>query len=346
METNAINPLETILCGMKLFNPIILGSGTVGDSTVRLVECLEHNAGAVVNKTLHWQQNFKRIMVRPHYFYGDNYILNCEAGNELPWQAWKDYGINEVKQAGPLFVSLGGMNIEKAVRLAEELAVCQPVMYEINVSCPHSVHKKILRSEYVTQLVEAVKDVSKNIPLIVKLGYSYDLVELAQAAQAAGADAICTTNSIGPGLAIDIHNGRPRLGIEGGSGGVSGPAIKPIALHCVAIVARAVNIPVIGCGGISSAEDVVEMMMAGATAVQIYTAVHLHGPQIFNQIIDGLQRYVYEMKLHSLSEIIGLVHTHLDSTHSTSRFLLARRWKGFRCIETGRPPAERSDDSG
>jgi len=89
------NPLETTLCGVRLANPVILGSGPVGDSTVRLLECFQHGAGAVVNKTLHWEQNLTKIMVRPRYFYGDGYMLNCERGNELPWQAWKEYGIED-----------------------------------------------------------------------------------------------------------------------------------------------------------------------------------------------------------------------------------------------------------
>jgi dihydroorotate dehydrogenase subfamily 1 len=286
----------------------------------------------VVNKTLHLVQNWGKMLVRPRYYMGKGYMLNCERGNELPWKKWKTSGVAHVAAHGCLILSLGGMNIEECVRLVAEFEPARAHMYEINLSCPHSGRKSNIDVNYVTCLVEALRRQTQR-PLLIKVGYSQAFVDYAMAAEQAGADAICTTNSIGPGMAIDVQNGRPHLGILGGAGGVSGPAIKSIALYCVVAISRAVQIPVIGCGGVSCANDVVEMVMAGAAAVQIYTHVHIHGPAVFEEINTGLMAYLTERNLPSLSAVYKVTHAYLDTERHGPPRPRARRWKGFQSLE-------------
>ena len=160
-----------------------------------------------------------------------------------------------------------------------------------------------------------------NLPIIAKLGWSPLLEQVAAAAEQAGADAICVTNSIGPGLHLNIANGAPRLGVVGGFGGVSGPAIFPIALECVRRVATTVAIPVIGVGGISSADDVIKMIMVGARCVQLYTLLMWRGPRTFRHLYEGIAEYLRIHGYETVAEICGLALPRLSRPSYTRRRL-------------------------
>ncbi|OGZ39414.1 MAG: hypothetical protein A3B04_03630 [Candidatus Portnoybacteria bacterium RIFCSPLOWO2_02_FULL_39_11] len=130
---------------------------------------------------------------------------------------------------------------------------------------------------------------------------------MAQQAEELGANAIVCTNSIGPGMLIDTKTAKPKLGIKSGGGGVTGKAIFPIALWCVHQLSETLGIPVVGCGGIFTADDVIQMLMAGASAVQLYTAPALKGPTVFRRVTAGLQRFLAENpKYASVKDIIGV----------------------------------------
>jgi ferredoxin len=162
---------------------------------------------------------------------------------------------------------------------------------------------------HVSNVIAKAKEIWDR-PVIAKLGWSPVLETVAAAAEQAGANAVAVTNSIGPGLDIDIATGRPRLGIMGGFGGMSGPAIFPIALDCVRRVADAVSIPTIGVGGVSTAEDTIKMIMAGARCVQIYTAPLLKGARVFDRITSDIAAYLSGRQT-SLGQIVGIAREQL-----------------------------------
>ena len=144
---------------------------------------------------------------------------------------------------------------------------------------------------------------------------------MAQQAEELGANAIVCTNSIGPGMLIDTKTAKPKLGIKSGGGGVTGKAIFPIALWCVHQLSETLSIPVVGCGGIFTADDAIQMLMAGASAVQLYTAPALKGPTVFRRVTAGLQRFLVENpKYASVEDIVGLtLHKTGDHQFSSPR---------------------------
>ena len=179
--------------------------------------------------------------------------------------------------------------------------------FEINISCSHSgaVHGNLNTNvEHLEELLTKIRPLTKK-PIWVKLSYSSYLLNMAKIAEELGADAIVCSNSIGPGLFIDVETGLPKLGIKGGTGGVTGKAIFPIVLNCVYQLAQTVKIPIVGVGGISTADDVVQMMMAGASAVQLYTAPAISGPEIFQDIVNDLTNYLAVHKISNVRNLIG-----------------------------------------
>jgi len=133
-----------------------------------------------------------------------------------------------------------------------------------------------------------------------------NLGEVAKAAEKAGADGITAVNTLGPGMVIDVKTGKPVLGFK--VGGMSGPALKPIAIRCVYDIYKAVKIPIIGMGGITTGKDAIEMMMAGATAVGIGTGIYYRGWDIFKKVCDEMTKFLKSHDYSSLKEVIGVAH--------------------------------------
>ena len=186
-------------------------------------------------------------------------------------------------------------------------------MIELNISCPHAMEgygASIGQDANLThKIVSAAKD-SANKPVIAKLTPNVtDIVEIAVAAQDAGADALTLINSLGPGMKINIDVARPVLSNK--FGGMSGKAIKPIALRNVYTVYDNVDIPIIGVGGISNFEDVVEFLFAGARAVQIGTSIMDEGVEVFGKINKDLEEFMNKKGYESIDEMIGLAHGEL-----------------------------------
>lgn len=186
--------------------------------------------------------------------------------------------------------------------------------YEINVSCSHSgaLHGNLnVDRDHLMVLLKTLRPATQT-PIWVKLAYSTQIVEMALIAEQLGADAIVSTNTIGPGLLLDLMTRRPLLGIKGGAGGVSGHSIFPIALRCVYEISQTVNIPVVGVGGIDSTESTIQMLMAGASAVQLYTAPALRGPSVFRKIVRGLDEYLmHHKRFRTVTDLVGVAHTHV-----------------------------------
>ena len=206
-----------------------------------------------------------------------------------------------------IIANISGFSIEEYVECAKKMDVVENVgIIEVNVSCPN-VHNGGMAygvsAQSVSEVTKAVKDVTKK-PVYIKLSPNVtDIVDIAKACESSGADGLSLINTL-LGMRIDIRRRAPVIANK--MGGFSGPAIFPVALRMVYQVANAVKIPVIGMGGVSSAQDVIEMMMAGASAVQVGSA-NLVNPFVCKEIIEELPLTMEELGIKSLREIIGIV---------------------------------------
>jgi dihydroorotate dehydrogenase (NAD+) catalytic subunit len=207
----------------------------------------------------------------------------------------------------PVIASIFANTIYDFGTLARYISEGEPDLVEANISCPNldaRYEQMFAASPYVSaQVVRRIKG-NTDIPLIVKLSPNVeDIVSVAQAVVEAGADGISAINSLGPGMVVDVETARPVLANR--IGGVSGPAIRPIAIRCIYDICRAVDVPVIGIGGVSTGRDVVEMLLVGATAVGIGSAVNYHGLEVFSQAIEGVEQYMCRHGYLSVDEFRG-----------------------------------------
>jgi dihydroorotate dehydrogenase (NAD+) catalytic subunit len=178
---------------------------------------------------------------------------------------------------------------------------------EVNISCPHIKAGGAefgANPESAAKVTAAVRKAT-SLPVIMKLTpNTAEIVRIAQAVTTAGADALCLINTV-RGMAINIKTRQPVLGNS--YGGLSGPAIKPVALYMVYQVFKAVNIPIVGCGGITNANDAIEFFMAGATAIEVGTASFMN-PRAPMDVLEGIEKYLQENKIEDLRELIGAAH--------------------------------------
>jgi len=229
----------------------------------------------------------------------------------LPNPGVRHFGeeIDEVKETGvPIIVSVYGFSSEEFAKVAEAAVEAGADALELNVSCPH-VEKTGAEigqdPRLVAEVVTKVKN-RVNKPVFVKLTPNVaNIAEIAKAAVEAGADAITAINTV-RAMAVEIETTQPFLANK--IGGLSGPAIKPIAVRCVYEVYRGVDVPVIGCGGITTWRDAVEFMLAGASAVQIGTAIAFKGLGVFKSVTRGIDAYVKKKGFGNVKEIVGLAH--------------------------------------
>jgi dihydroorotate dehydrogenase (NAD+) catalytic subunit len=305
-----MSALAMELAGVSLQTPVLLASGGLGESAETLRPFQRPSVGAVVTRTLR-SRNFeeRRTFPSPHLHIevGGRAVLNCEWGNQRGLQYWLDEGFLDAASSGPVIVSISGRDTDDCVEVCRVIPPELIPLVEVNVSCSHAGATFGAIGDDPSRVFSLVTSLTAVVeqPVIVKLGLGPKIAEAARAAEEAGASAISATNSIGPGLDIDIETGRPMLGLARGCGGVSGRAIFPLALNAVATVAAAVDIPVIGIGGISSYGDVVKMLSVGASCVQVYTEAILRGPTVFDRIAIELDHYLREQGYRSVSDIVG-----------------------------------------
>jgi dihydroorotate dehydrogenase (NAD+) catalytic subunit len=208
----------------------------------------------------------------------------------------------------PVIVNIVGRTVEDYTEVARKLDKVPGVAgLELNISCPNV---KAGGSEFgaspetAAKVIEAVKKAT-TLPVIVKLTPNTgEIVRIAQAVAAAGADALCLINTL-KGMAINIKTRKPLLGNT--YGGLSGPAIKPVALYMIFEVSKTVDIPIVGCGGITNAEDAIEFFMAGATAIEVGTASFMN-PRAPMDVLEGIEKYLRENKIEDLRELISSAH--------------------------------------
>ena len=205
-----------------------------------------------------------------------------------------------------IIVNVCGKSVEEYVGVVERLADTDVDMLEINVSCPNVKEGAIAFGQNADMLYSVTKEVKAHAkqPIIMKLSPNVtDITEMAKAAEAAGSDAISLINTI-TAMKIDIY--KRDFALANKTGGLSGPAIKPVAVRMVYQVANAVNIPIIGMGGVSNYEDVIEFMMAGATAVAI-GAMNFHNPYATEEAIHGIEHFMKKQGIDDINNIIGCV---------------------------------------
>jgi len=298
--------LETEIAGIKLANPTMLAAGILGMSSTFFKRVADAGVGAIVTKSI-------GLKARKGYANPTLVEVPCGMLNAmgLPNPGIKNFveEIVEAKKIGvPIIVSIFGFSADEFALVAKEAAKSGADALELNVSCPH-VEKAGAEIGQNPQLVaEVVKKVKKTvkIPVIVKLTPNVnDICEVAVAAADAGADAITAVNTF-RAMAIDVETMRPILANK--IGGLSGTAIKPIALRCVFEIYHAIKVPIIGCGGITSWQDAVEFLLAGASAIQIGTAIALKDVEVFRAVAKGIDQYLRRKSFDSVKEIVGLAH--------------------------------------
>lgn len=301
-----------------------MASGRITETPNFFLKAHLYGCSGMVTRSLkqHVPPERSRVPAPRYVVFNQENMLACEWGNEKPWTDWRDCGVNQVKDTGcPIIISLSGRDLDSCCHLIKVFDKIDVDAYEINVSCPHSgtLHGNLNEDiDRLQQLMEKIRAVTLT-PIWVKLSYSSLLIPMAKEAENFGADAIVCTNTIGPGMSIDTKTAKPKLGIMGGGGGVAGKAIFPIALWCVHQLSNNLNIPIVGCGGIFTADDVIQMLMAGASATQLYTVPALNGPEVFKPITKDLRKFLADSSEYaSIKDLIGVTANKSSKHHFSS----------------------------
>lgn len=297
---------EIEIAGVKWKNPVTVGSGTFG-SGMEYDEFVDLNKlGAVTTKgvaNVPWPGN---PTPRVAEVYGG--MLNAIGLQNPGIDVFCERDLKFLeKYDTKVIVNVCGKSIQDYVDVVERLSDEKKVdMLEINVSCPNVKEGAIAFGQKAEALTEITKEIKKHAkqPIIMKLSPNVtDITEMARAAEAAGADALSLINTI-TGMKIDIN--RRTFALANKTGGMSGPAIKPVAVRMVYQVAQAVKIPIIGMGGISDAEDALEFILAGATAVSVGAANFIN-PYATVEVINGIEEYMKKNHIDDIKELIGAV---------------------------------------
>lgn len=291
--------------GLRLANPVMPGSGTFAEGMARVIDI--NRLGAIVTKTFtpHLREGCKPPRVVE---YKDATLMAIGIPSKGP-----EHYIREVvpfyrDYAPPLICSISAPTAEGFAALAARVSVAGVAALEINVSCPNLEKDGkafSMEAEATARVIRQIRAATE-LPIWAKLTPNVtDIAEIAQAAEAAGADAITVCNGM-LGMAVDIENFRPALGNI--TGGVTGPALKPVILRMCHQVAGAVKVPVIGCGGVATAADAIEYLMVGASAVQVGT-INFVNPHAMPEIIDGIAAFCRRNGLARAADLTGAMKT-------------------------------------
>ena len=300
--------ISTRILNVKLKNPTILASGIMGVSGASCVFAAKNGAGAIIPKSLGPRE--REGHNNPVIVEFDKGFLNAVG---LP-NAGVDNPLGEIefaiKNSGvPVIPSLFGGTKEEYGYVAERLSALDPQLLEVNLSCPNTASDFgmafALSEKDAGDVISIVKSKTK-VPVIAKLAPNVpNIGRIAMAVEDAGADAITAINTM-PGMVIDIKSGKPVL--HNRQGGISGPALKPIAVNCIYEIYKSVDIPVIGVGGVTTGDDAVELMMAGAVALEIGTGIYYRGIDVFSKVSNEIKSFMEQNGYSSIKQLVGVAH--------------------------------------
>lgn len=302
--------LSVNCCGLQFKNPLVLASGYLGVTGASLANVVKNGAGGVTSKTLFLEERKGHPNPTVLTFPG-GIISAMGLSGEGVRNAKREFeSYREKCPNHPMIASIGGKNIKELAECAEIIDSYPVDMIELNFSCPDAEGEMgspfACDPEQTIMGVKTVRKLTKK-PISVKLSPNASSIGLiAHRAEAEGANAITAVDAMGPGMLIDIHMRSPVLGNK--VGGVSGQALKPIALRCVYEIYKQVKIPIIGTGGIVNGTDAIEMLMAGATLLGIGSAIAYYDLKAFGMIQDKIERFMTEEGFKNVSELIGLAH--------------------------------------
>ena len=292
------------IASLDLKNPVIVASGILGLSQSIFNRLYKIGAGAIVSKS---------ISLLPREGYRNPTIVSVDNMSYINAVGLANPGAESFsteisKNKGPLLVSLVGSEKSEFSAIVRKFRDHKILGFELNLSCPH-VEKMGMEIgddlNLVYDIIQSIKkETTKSLFVKVGLGKS-DIVEVAKVAESAGADGITAINTL-RAMKIDIETQCPVL--ENKIGGLSGSAIKPLGIRCVYELSKSLKIPIIGCGGIMTYSDVVEYMMAGASAIQIGSLIGLKGIYSIGKIVRGLRSYLEAGNISDIREIIGIAH--------------------------------------
>ncbi len=296
--------LSSTIGPLRLKNPTMLASGIMDEDAGSMQRMIDCGAGAIVTKS---------IGIQPREGYPNPTVLELESGllnaMGLPNPGIDHYGKEMIplkKSKIPIIGSIYAADVKDFIFLAQKMEHFGAHAVELNVSCPHAKHYGLEVGCDAVLLQNIISSVKQKIhlPVFVKLSpHIMNLAEIAQIAEHAKADAIVVINTV-KGMKIDIATARPILANK--IGGYSGKAIKPIGIRCVYDIAQHVDIPVIGVGGVTTGEDAIEYFMAGASAVQIGSAVYYRGPEVFRLVCKEIQAWMRKHRYEKITELIGV----------------------------------------
>ena len=305
--------LQTDLAGITLANPTVLASGVLGTTTASMKRVADLGAGAVTTKS---------ITREPRTGHANPTVVTFEAGM-MNAVGISNPGVDEVLEdmtdlpdvGAPVIASAAGTEVEDFCVVAEKLSQLPFAGIELALSCPHTPgfgsEAGQSSPETVAEIVAAVRRVT-SLPLFAKLSPNEPRLGLAAlAAVRAGANGITAVNTLGPGMLINIETATPVLAYT--MGGVSGPALRPIAIRCVydiykCLASHGESAPIIGTGGVSTGRHAVEIMMAGATAVGVGSAVYYRGPEVFGSIVAEMGEWLDHNGYDSPARVVGRAH--------------------------------------
>jgi len=301
--------LEVNFCGVKFKNPTVLASGVLGVTAASLRNVMKNGAGGVTTKSI-WLTEHKGHK-NPTMFGTEDYFMNAvglsDAGIEkAETETFPEY---MKRKPAPIIANIVAYKLQDFGLLAERISLLEPDIIEVNISCPNVEDEFgkpfACSSADAAKVTKEVRAMTKK-PLIIKLSPNVQNIgEIAKACALEGADGFTAINTLGPGLAIDIDLRMPILANK--TGGVSGPAIKPIAVKCVYDVFKATGLPIIGTGGVMTGRDAIEMMMVGARLVGIGTMVYYRQVSGFKKIVKEMNEWCDKNGVKNIEEIIGCV---------------------------------------
>lgn len=296
--------LAVDIAGLRLRNPLMNAAGVLGMSPPLLKRVYDSGAAAVISKS---------IGPEPRKGHPNPTVARVECGmlNAMglpnPGVDYFSSELKEIKKMGiPIVASFFGGSTQEFAEVAYKLSKIGVDALELNASCPNVAEELGMLAADATNIEKVTAAVKEetDLPVFVKLSPNVtNIKSIAAAAEWGGADAITAVNTL-KGMAIDINMRRPILANI--TGGLSGPAIKPVALRCVWEIAQAVEIPIIGCGGITTGKDAIEYFLAGATALEIGTAVMTQGINVYKEINEGIKKYMKNNGFTKIEEMIGL----------------------------------------